>query len=105
MCVADEARAGGGEEDFLQEVEGDGGEAEELAGVGGGEADVGDGVGGEVVGAEGKIFCLGGMVLVARNRIGLGSRRGEAYCPAAEYDTRVPRARRVWWNGVNGFGN
>ena len=44
MSIADEAGSRGPEEeDLLQQVEGDGGDGEELAGVGDGEADVGDG--------------------------------------------------------------
>ena len=59
MGGADEGWAGGPhEEDFLQHVEGDGGDGQELRGVGGGEADVGDGEGGEVLGAEGQVFHL-----------------------------------------------
>ena len=47
-----------GHEDFLEQVEGDGGVGEEAAGVGEGEADVGYGVGGEVGGAEREEFEL-----------------------------------------------
>ena len=42
----------------MEEVEGDGRNGEELAGVGGGDADVGDGEVGEVGGAERNIFGL-----------------------------------------------
>ncbi len=42
----------------MEEVEGDVGGAEELAGVGDGEADVADWKGGEVGIAEGDVFCL-----------------------------------------------
>jgi len=59
LGVLDEARAGGPDvENFLEGVEGNGGSGKELPGVGCGEADVGDGEGGQMVGAEGKVFDL-----------------------------------------------
>ena len=60
MRVADEVGARRpDEEDLLEEVKGDVRGGEELAGVGGGETDMGDGVVGEVMGAEREIFSLG----------------------------------------------
>lgn len=94
--VADEARAGGpDEEDFLEGVEGDGGRGEELAGVGGGEADVGDGEGGEVVRAEGKVFDLGRASVPGLGRGPKGDKE-VAYGPDTEYYALIPGPARAW---------
>ena len=95
MSVLDEARAGGpDEEDFLQEVEGDVRGGEELAGVGGGEADVGDGVVWQVVGAEGKELGLqtGKSAWCWRDLRWMG-----------EHTAQQPRTTRLF-HGLRGFG-
>ena len=61
----------------MQQVEGDAGDGEELPGVGGREADVGEGETGKVGGAVGEEF--GG--------------------PDTEDDAGVPRGVRVGWSG------
>ena len=59
MRVLDEAGARGPEEeDFLEHVEGDVGDGEELASIEGGETNVGYGVIGEVLGTQGQVFNL-----------------------------------------------
>ena len=67
----------------MQQVEGDGGDGEELAGVGDGEADVGDGEAGQVRGAVGEEF--GG--------------------PDAEHDPCRPGACGVGRGGGDGGGD
>ena len=61
MRILDEARAGRPDkEDFLEQVEGNIWGGEKLAGVGGGEANVGYGEVGEIVSAKREIFGLRG---------------------------------------------
>jgi hypothetical protein len=103
--VADEARSGRpDEEDFLEGVEGDGRRGEELAGVGGGEADVGDGEAGEMVRAEGKVFDLGRGSVPGPGRGGEGG-KGSAYSPNTEYYALIPGPARAWRYGSHGLAN
>jgi hypothetical protein len=82
--IAHEALAEeGGDEGFLQHVEGDVGDGEELPGVGYREADVRYRECREVFSAEGEEF--GG--------------------PAAEDETLVPGLEGVWRDGSDGFGD
>lgn len=81
---SEEARSEVGDQEGLHEhVEGDVGGAEELAGVGRGEADVGDGEGGEVLGAEGEVLCR----------------------PAAEDDALIPGFLAMRRDEGDGFGD
>lgn len=79
LRFADEALAPWRHEDGLEEIEGDVGDGEEVGSVEEGEADVGDGEPGEVVGAEGQVFC----------------------CPDAEDDARGPWSVWRWRDGSN----
>lgn len=83
LDVAQQAPAAGAEDALLQDVEGDVGEGQELAGVGAGEADVRDGEGREVVRAKGEE--LGG--------------------PAAEDDALGPGLRGVGRDVLDGLGD
>lgn len=98
--VAQEFGAEGAHEHFLQQVEGDGGVREEAAGVGEREADVGNGEGGEVGGAEGEEFELGDDLDLKRWEWGRGT-----YGPAAEEDALVPGAGWGGGDGVDGAGD
>ena len=113
MSVTDEFGSEGlDEEDLLEEVEGDVWDGEELAGVRGGETDVGDGVGREVVGTEGEELGLrrwmdqfDGRDDDGDGEMGWEKRGKRTYRPAAKNDAFVPRFGGVRRDGMDGFGN